>query len=102
MGEPRQFFTAQARAAGAARRREKAAIKAAHADCLEVFVTRSGIRYGWDIRRFGGLTIEASAETFDDPKSARTAGQLALRAHPASAPRTRETDIMSGSGHEET
>lgn len=83
MIENRQSFTAAARAAGLRIRKEKQALKAANPNPLEVFVVRDGIRYGWEIRQFGGVEIEKAVTGFDTPKIARAAGVAALRSLPS-------------------
>ena len=73
-------FTEAARMAALKIRRERQAQKVLDPNPLEVFVTRSGIRFGWEIRKFGAVTIEASPGAFDDPHLAREAGLAALDA----------------------
>ena len=46
-----------------------------------VFVTRDGSegqRFGWEVRRFGGLVVARSAETYADHGGARDAGEAEL------------------------
>ena len=70
-------FTEAARAAAAAKRRERAAIKAETRCDLEVFVVRMEHApnvYGWEIRQFGGVVVCRSARSFGSLMQARADG----------------------------
>lgn len=81
MKQGRCYFTESARAAAAAKRREKIGLKAAMRDSLDVFVVRTddaSNRFVWEIRRFGALTVRQSPQSFDSATLAREAGEAAL------------------------
>ena len=77
-GKGQRGFTQAARLAALEQRRRRQAQKALSPNVLEVFVTRSDNRFRWEIRTFGAVTVEASAEAFDNPQAARDAGSAAL------------------------
>lgn len=88
----RRHFTEAARAAAIASRRRKQH-SATPKDVLEVFIIRSTSisgQYAWEIRRFGGVVLSQSLESFSDPNEARTAGELVLKSidtdRPAASP----------------
>jgi hypothetical protein len=81
MSERRCYFTEAARAAAAAKRRERIGKKAQMRESLEVFVVRTSDdanSYAWEIRQFGALTVRRSPAVFDLPSSAREDGEAAL------------------------
>ncbi|MBE7204105.1 MAG: hypothetical protein INR70_40800 [Parafilimonas terrae] len=76
----RAFFSQAAReAAKAARQRKREQLEAF--DRLSVFVTRDpddDHTFRWEIRKFGGVLIERSLDTFATDRDARDAGKRTL------------------------
>lgn len=77
----RRHFTQAARAAALESRRRKREQKV-QPDLPEVFVVRRAEnerRFEWQIRRFGGVTLDRSSEMFDSVQAAQIAGRQALK-----------------------
>ena len=78
----KRHFTEAARAAALAARRRKQQHKV-DPNRPEVFVVR-GVEdarlYEWEIRRFGGILLQASSARFETRQAAQSAGALALEA----------------------
>ena len=78
----RRCFTDAARAAALAARRAKACLP--KGDGLEVFAVRAtdGHKtFAWEIRRFGGVTVELGQAVFPTHAEALAAGRRALARH---------------------
>lgn len=76
----RRHFTAAAQAAAieARRRKREAALPR---DLPEVFVVRrpgAGLVFGWEIRRFGAVVLDAGSTDYSTMQGARSAGKSAL------------------------
>ena len=73
-----RLFSPEARAAASVSRMKRAALKAMIKDGLEVFIT-------WEIRKFGGLTMEQTLVCYPTRALAQAAGDAALRLRHATA-----------------
>ncbi|HEX4768233.1 MAG TPA: hypothetical protein VH414_18355 [Lichenihabitans sp.] len=74
-------FSQAARAAAAEARRRRTAERGP-IDEPGLFVVRDERLqrdFRWEIRKYGGVVVEMSAETFDSPRHARSLGEKALR-----------------------
>ena len=71
-------FTEAAREAAAAAREAKRERPDRFGE-PELFIVRAeGFGFGWELRRFGGVVLQRSAEVFAVAASAREAGEMAL------------------------
>lgn len=81
-GATARLFSPEARAAASVSRMKRAALKAMIKDGLEVFITKGACgttEFTWEIRRFGGLTMEHTPVCYPTRDLARAAGDAALR-----------------------
>lgn len=78
----RRYFTKAARTAALQVRREKAVAKEdlTRPALFVVRQTPSSQRFGWEIRRFGGVLLSRSEAGYDTQSQAQTAGARTLAA----------------------
>ena len=80
-GATARLFSPEARAAASVSRMKRAALKAMIKDGLEVFITKGACgttEFTWEIRKFGGLTMEHTPDCYPTRDLARAAGDAAL------------------------
>lgn len=79
VNKPRRGFTQAARDAARAARLRNAELKS-QTNEIDVFVVRAdlAVAFRWEIRKFGGVVLERSIDTFPSAGVARRAGQTAL------------------------
>ncbi|MBE7190301.1 hypothetical protein [Jatrophihabitans endophyticus] len=81
----RRYFTETARAAAAEARRRKRdeALPPGTPEVYAIRLSDRHLRFGWEIRRFGGIVLHRGETGYASPAAARSAGLRALSGAPA-------------------